>query len=107
MNPSISSTELRARVAAARARQRARYTRRGLRCNAQLGSREIDRYCALDQAGARLLETVVTRLRLSARAYSRVLKVARTIADLAAQEHIAAEHLAEALQYRMLDRQSG
>ena len=82
-----------------------RYARRGLVCNAQLGGRDIDRYCALDATGARLLEAAVTRLRLSARAYSRVLKVARSIADLAAAERIAAEHLAEALQYRMLDRQ--
>jgi len=99
------SGEIRARVAAARGRQRARYERHGLTCNAQLGSRDLDRYCRLDDAGARLLEAAVTRLRLSARAYSRVLKVARSIADLAAREHIASADVAEALQYRMLDRQ--
>jgi len=101
------SAELRARVVAARARQRARYAKRGLSCNAQLASRDIDRHCALDLAGARLLESAVDRLRLSARAYARVLKVARSIADLAARERIAAEDVAEALQYRMLDRQAG
>jgi magnesium chelatase family protein len=99
------SAELRARVVEARARQRARYARRGIACNAQLASRDIDRWCQPDAAGARLLEAAVTRLRLSARAYSRVLKVARSIADLAAREHVAAADVAEALQYRMLDRQ--
>ena len=99
------SAELRARVVAARARQRARYARRGLVCNAQLASRDIDRYCRPDADGARLLEAAVTRLRLSARAYSRVLKVARSIADLAGREHLGAADVAEALQYRMLDRQ--
>lgn len=98
------SAELRARVSAARDRQRARYALRGLTHNAQLASRDIDRFCKLDAAGARLLEDAVTRLRLSARAYARVLKVARTIADLAARERIAASDVAEALQYRLLDR---
>jgi magnesium chelatase family protein len=98
------SAELRARVVAARALQGGRYASRGLSCNAQLAGRDIDRYCALDDACARLLEVAVTRLRLSARAYSRVLKVARTVADLAGRERIASADVAEALQYRMLDR---
>jgi magnesium chelatase family protein len=98
------SRDVRARVVAARDRQRSRYARRGLASNAQLGRRDIDRYCALDSAGERLLEVAVTRLHLSARAYARVLKVARTVADLAGVEQIAAEHVAEALQYRILDR---
>lgn len=98
------SAELRARVSAARDRQRARYAARGLAHNAQLASRDIDRFCKPDAAGARLLEDAVTRLRLSARAYARVLKVARTVADLAGRERIAASDLAEALQYRLLDR---
>jgi len=100
------SAEIRARVVAARERQRARYACRGLASNAQLASRDIDRFCKPDAAGARLLEDAVTRLRLSARAYARVLKVARTIADLDARDRIAAADVAEALHYRMLDRPS-
>jgi magnesium chelatase family protein len=103
--PSSDTSEaIRARVVAARARQRARYARRGLACNAQLTTRAIDRHCRLDDTSAQLLEQAVARLRLSARGYSRVLKVARTVADLAGREEIAAEDVAETLQYRMLDR---
>ncbi|MEW6268078.1 MAG: ATP-dependent protease, partial [Thermodesulfobacteriota bacterium] len=80
------------------------YRRRGIACNAQLGSRDLDRHCRLDDAGARLLESAVERLRLSARAYARVLKVARSVADLEGHDDVASEDLAEALQYRMLDR---
>ncbi len=101
---SDTSAAIRARVVAARERQRTRYARRGITCNAQLTTRDIDRYCRLDDAGARLLEQAVARLRLSARGYSRVLKVARSVADLAGHDDIASEDVAEALQYRMLDR---
>jgi magnesium chelatase family protein len=101
---SEGSHEVRSRVVAARSRQLARYRRRGPRCNAELTSRDIDRHCRLDAAGASLLESAVERLRLSARAYARVLKVARTVADLAGRDAIASEDVAEALQYRMLDR---
>lgn len=72
--------------------------------NAKLGSREIDRWCVLDQAGTQLLQLAMTRLNLSARAYHRILKVARTIADLAGCEQIAGQHVAEAVQLRKLDR---
>jgi len=67
-------------------------------------SRDIHRFCQLDAAGEKLLENAMARLGLSARAYTRILKVARTIADLAGEEHLGAAHLAEAIQYRALDR---
>ena len=99
-----SSAGIRGRVRAARARQRERYARNGIATNAELGSRLLERHCRPDAAGARLLESAVDRLRLSARAYARVLKVARTIADLAGRDAVVAPDVAEALQYRMLDR---
>jgi magnesium chelatase family protein len=70
------------------------------RLNSEMTPAEIRRYCRLDEAGERLLRTAVERLGLSARGYHRVLKLARTIADLAGAERIAAVHVAEALQYR-------
>ncbi|MBY0275917.1 YifB family Mg chelatase-like AAA ATPase [Candidatus Binatia bacterium] len=100
------SADVRERVRAARLRQRERYAAHGITANAELGSRLLERYCRPDAAGARLLETAVTRFRLSARAYARVLKVARSIADLAGREELGAADVAEALQYRMLDRPS-
>lgn len=90
------SSAVRARVAAAHARARARQGKP----NRELGAGEIERYCPVDHQGAALLRQAVTRLNLSARAYHRVLKVARSIADLAGTEVIAAEHVAEAIQYR-------
>jgi magnesium chelatase family protein len=69
-----------------------------------MGARDIKRYCAVNPEGERLLETAINKLGLSARAYSRVLKVGRTIADLAGVENIEASHIAEAIQYRSLDR---
>lgn len=99
-----ASADIRRRVVAARGRQAARLSRPGTRCNAHMNGREIDRHCALDAAGERLLETAVERLGLSARAFTRVLKVARTIADLGGRAAIAAPDVAEALQYRFLDR---
>ena len=70
-------------------------------------SRDLRRHCALDTESEQLLEQAMTRLGLSARAYARILKVARTIADLDAQETIASSHVAEAIQYRSLDRAFG
>ena len=69
-----------------------------------MGSRDIKRYCAVQDEADRLLESAINKLGLSARAYSRVLKVSRTIADLAGSEEIQAAHIAEAIQYRSLDR---
>jgi len=92
-------------VRRARAVQQERFRRaRGVYCNAHMASRHIKRHCALDAEAADLLETAMERLSLSARAYDRILKVARTIADLEEREHIGPEHVAEAIQYRSLDR---
>lgn len=91
-----SSQVVRQRVSAARERQQARQGK----ANARLSTKEIDRHCQTDDAGAALLKQAVTRLNLSARAYHRVLKVARTIADLANSEAIQTQHIAEAVQYR-------
>jgi magnesium chelatase family protein len=97
------SEAIRARVASARARQ----LKRQGRSNATLGTRDVDRHCAPDDNGATLLKQAISRLGLSARGYHRVLKVARTIADLAAMRAVAAAHVAEAIQYRRFDRTAG
>jgi magnesium chelatase family protein len=97
-----ASAPVRARVLAARDRQLAR-PGRAARLNAALYGRAFERVCAIDEAGRRLLERSAERLHLTARGFHRVLKVARTIADLADERDIATEHLAEALQYRLLD----
>ncbi|AJF05337.1 YifB family Mg chelatase-like AAA ATPase [Geoalkalibacter subterraneus] len=99
-----SSAVIRARVEAARAIQRERLAPFNLHCNARMQARHIRRFCALDDQGQKLLESVTDRLGLSARSYARILKISRTIADLAGREKIATEHLAEAIQYRGLDR---
>lgn len=96
------SAAVRDRVLAARERQLAR-AGRGARLNAQLHGRAFERACALDQSGRRLLERSAERLHLTARGFHRVLKVARTVADLTAAPAITPEHLAEALQYRMVE----
>ena len=94
-----SSAEMRARVEAARAIQ---HTRRFY--NSNIPARQLRKLCALDDAGERTLEMAVRRMGLSARAHDRILRVARTIADLDSAERISAKHLAEAVQYRSLDR---
>jgi magnesium chelatase family protein len=99
-----SSDVIRERVNAARMLQLKRFEKTKLHSNAQMGTREIRRYCAVKDDAEKLLETAINKLGLSARAYSRVLKVGRTIADLAGAEDIHASHLAEAIQYRSLDR---
>jgi magnesium chelatase family protein len=97
-----SSTTVRARVVAARERQRDRYAEDGIRTNTELTPVQMGRHCALDATARRLLDSALVRMSLSARGYDRVRKVARTIADLAGEECIAADHLAEALQFRMM-----
>ncbi len=99
-----SSEIIRQRVNAARALQLQRFEKTRLHANAQMSTREIKRYCVVKDDAERLLETAINKLGLSARAYSRVLKVGRTIADLAGAEDIQASHIAEAIQYRSLDR---
>ncbi len=98
--PGESSSAVRARVEAARARARERFTGSELTCNAEMRAGEVRRLCRLDDAGSALMRAAMQQLQLSARAFHRVLKVARTIADLSASEMIAPAHLAEALQYR-------
>jgi len=100
-----SSAEIKKRVDAARGVQAERYRGSAVHSNSQLPSRLMKRYCALKADATRLIETAVERLGLSARAYTRVLKVARTIADLDGAPDIAPQHLSEAIQYRSLDRQ--
>jgi magnesium chelatase family protein len=99
------SALVRERVINARKIQEERYSEsEGIYCNAQISSTQAREYCALNSIGQTLLKTAMNRLQLSARAYDRILKVARTIADLAGSEEIKPEHLAEAIQYRSLDR---
>ncbi len=103
--PGDSTAEVAARVAAARERQRLRFPRHApAPCNAALGSARLRRHCRLESAAQSLLDVAFDRLGLSARAVDRILKVSRTIADLAGQDSIAAAHVAEAIQYRTLDR---
>ena len=101
---SEESVVVKDRVLAARARQVERYRGTKTHSNAQLRSHQIKKHCRIDGPGHTLIEQAVARLGLSARAYMRILKVARTIADLERKEAIAAEHVAEAIQYRSLDR---
>ena len=98
-----SSAKVAARVRMARELQQARYAKDGIHCNAQLDSKMIRRYCALNGDAEKLLHMAVDRMGMSMRAYSRVLKVARTIADLEGADSIQASHIAEAIQYRELD----
>ncbi len=101
-----SSEGIRKRVLAARDFQIERYQREGIRCNAQLKPRQLKKFCQIDEGSKRLLEAAIERLGLSARAYNRILKVARSIADLKQQDTILPLDVAEAVQYRSLDRKT-
>lgn len=101
-----TSAQIRERVIAARQRQQARFAHKPkITCNARMGPKELKEFCALDDGTKELLKMAMTELNFSARAYDRILKVARTIADLAGAEAISGEHISEAIQYRSLDRQ--
>ncbi len=102
--PGEPSTAVRERVNQARRIQVERFQQAGYHANARMSARDVQRYCTLDAAGEQLLEAALSRLGLSARAYVRILKVSRTIADLAGAEEIQPPHIAEAIQYRSLDR---
>ena len=94
------SETIRARVEAARQRQRQRFEGTGLMSNADMGSAEVRDHCPVDDAGKILLRAAMQQLHMSARAYHRILKLARTIVDLAGSDDIQTAHLAEAIQYR-------
>ena len=100
-----SSEAIQRRVEGARELQRLRYVETPqMHTNSQMTSRNLRTYCKLDEQGAKLLKRAMDKLGLSARAYDRILKVSRTIADLDRSDKIKVKHLAEAIQYRSLDR---
>ncbi len=98
------SAAIRERVDAARLLQHERFRRMQIQSNAEMTPKAMRKFCELDAPSRRLLEQAMSRLALSARAYDRVLKVARTIADLAGSERIESAHIAEAIHYRALDK---
>ena len=102
--PAEPSSAIRERVTRARTIQYERFKNDGIYANAHMKPRHIRKYCKIDEDSLRLMETAMNRLGLSARAYNRILKVARTIADIEGSEKIATEHISEAIQYRSLDR---
>lgn len=105
MRSGETSTEIRERVIKAREIQRERFANENIYANAQMSSKMLRAYCQIDPSGQALLKTAMEKLGLSARAYDRILKVSRTIADLEGIESIQAYHLGEAIQYRSLDRE--
>jgi magnesium chelatase family protein len=104
---SETSADVRGRVTSARAVQQTRFKKLGIYANAQMTSRMINRFCPMDSDCLSLLEQAIARLGLSARAYNRVIKISRTIADLSGEETIRPVHVSEAIQYRSLDRKKG
>lgn len=105
-SPAEASASIRKRVSAARVKQAERFQNSSkTHYNAQMSTRQIRAYCALDHSSSKLLKQAMERLSLSARAYDRILKVARTIADLKRMEQVSSNHIAEAIQYRSLDRE--
>lgn len=106
VKPQENSASIRDKVIKAREMQEARYSAHsGVYCNAQMSSKMLKEICVINTVGANLLKAAMEKLNLSARAYDRILKVSRTIADLAGNDEIKPEHLAEAIQYRSLDRE--
>lgn len=104
--PEEKSTCIRERVVKAREVQNERFKdTEGIYCNAQMSTRQLRQVCEIDKPGQELLRNAIDKLNLSGRAYDRILKVARTIADLEASPKIETHHLAEAIQYRSLDRE--
>ncbi len=101
------SESIRGRIGMARGVQIKRYDESGIYCNAQIKAKHLKKYCKINDACHSLIETAVTKFGLSTRAYSRILRVSRTIADLSNEENILPEHISEAIQYRSLDRRIG
>ena len=104
--PREDSATIRKRVHNARTIQQKRFAHEGIYCNAQLRPRQLKKYCVLDSDSRRLIEMAMNKLGFSARAYNRILKVSRTIADLEKEEKIGPAHVSEAIQYRSLDRKN-
>jgi magnesium chelatase family protein len=102
--PAERSEEIRRRVDAAREIEERRFARMQIHCNAQMTNRHIKKFCSIGDASRKLLEVAIDQLGMSARAYSRILKIARTIADLEDSDEINRDHVSEAIQYRTLDR---
>ena len=98
------SAAIRTRVQRARKKQLKRFKAQKIYCNAQMSTKDVKMFCPVGKEGKELLEMAVTKLGFSARAYTRVLKVARTIADLEGEKDICAAHISEAIQYRILDK---
>jgi len=104
--PSESSKSVRERVIKARQIQLKRFKEQGIYCNAHMKTKHLRKFCKIDEDSHSLLQSAMEKLGLSARAYSKIIKVARTIADLEGSENIKAQHIAEAIHYRSLERLS-
>jgi len=102
--PAESSAQIKERVNKARAIQRERFSDEGILCNALMSHKQVRKFCVLGKEESELLKMAMSELNFSARAYDKILKVSRTISDLASSEQIKTEHLSEAIQYRSLDR---
>lgn len=103
--PAESSAQIKERINKARSIQKERFNGENIMYNARMSHKQIKRFCSLGREENELLKTAMAELNFSARAYDKILKVSRTIADLTASENIKTEHLAEAIQYRSLDRE--